>query len=99
MPATVLTLTENNGRSGYVLGVFNDSDTAVDAARANAAFRVERCRIQDAKSFGANDGHPDCYEVVVQAMGEVTDILVRHVPSGEHDDMSWHVRSFEVVEP
>ena len=99
MPATVFTLAETTDRTGYVLGVFTNRRTAIDVARGNAAHRATRCRNQDVKSFGASAGRPGDYEVVVQVIGEMVDVSILHTPSGERDDMSWHIRAFEVVDP
>jgi hypothetical protein len=99
MPATVFTLAESSDRTGYVLGVFVDRNRAIAAARSNAIVRVERCRIQDTKIFGVGADRHDDYEIVLRVIGETTDVVIAHVPSGENDGMSWQIRAFEVIEP
>ena len=99
MPATVFTLAESSDRTGYVLGVFADRDRAIAAARANAAVRAERCRMQDIKIFDVGTDRQDEYEIVLRVVGETTDVVTAHVPSGENDGMSWQIRAFEVIEP
>jgi hypothetical protein len=99
MPATVFTLAESSNRTGYVLGVFADRERAIAAARANAIVRAERCRIQDIETFGVSADWQDDYEIVLRVVGETTDVVIAHVPSGENDGMSWQIRAFEVIEP
>ena len=99
MPATVFTLAESSDRTGYVLGVFADRDRAIAAARSSAIVRVERCRMQDVKSFGVGADRQDDYEIVLRVVGETTDVVIAHIPSGENDGMSWQIRAFEVIEP
>ena len=99
MAATVFTLAESSGRTGYVLGVFADRDRAIAAARANAIVRAERCRIQDIKTFGVGADRQDDSEIVLRVVGETTGLVIAHVPSGESDGMSRQIRAFEVIEP
>ncbi len=98
MPATVFTLAETTDRTGYVVAVFRDREMAIDAARSHALHRAQRCRQQDARTFGLSADHPNEYEVMVRVIGEITDVVVVHIPSGEDDAVSWHIRAFDVVE-
>ncbi|MBN9560431.1 MAG: hypothetical protein J0H14_06830 [Alphaproteobacteria bacterium] len=99
MPATVFTLAESSDRTGYVLGVFANRDRAIAAARANVIVRAARCRIQDVKTFGVGADRQDDYEIILRVVGETTDVVIAHVPSGENDGMRWQIRAFEVIEP
>lgn len=98
MPSKVYTLTETNGRTGFVVGVFAERATALETARSWADYRLARILVQDEKTFG-RPVEPGTYFITVSEPDEHASVTIIHRPSGEADDMAWQIWPFDVVEP